>query len=252
MAKDVTLAPNTTVTVNYTVEYDPTWAAGVDIDNTFLSFDDPNDDGNPSDSTAGPNPGEVVPSNTTNDVIPQTYGIDATDTDLGAAPGVNDGGDDDSSFNDSQYVDVAATGAEVLFQHVITNNGNGDDAFNIDVTSDAADGFPAGTVFTYWDSTGTVQLTDTDNDGFPDTGLLAPGASETIMVKADLPASISGAPANGYNATLLATSSLDPAAIPASNPTALKLVLSLRLMLILLTLPQDKALLLRMVLMTMV
>ena len=223
VAKDVTLPPNTTVTVIYTVEYQPTWAAGVDIDNTFLSFDDPNDDGNPSDSTSGPNPGDVVPSNTTNDTIPQIYGVVAWDTDAGAALGTNDGGDDDSSANDSQFVDVAATGAEVLFQHVITNNGNGDDVFNVGVTSDATDGFPAGTVFTYWDATGTVQLTDTDNDGFPDTGMLAPGASETIMVKANLPAGVSGAPANGYNATLIATSGTDTSATPASNDTKLKL-----------------------------
>jgi len=218
IAKDVTLPANTTVTVTYTVQYQPTWAAGADVDNTFLSFDDPNNDGDPTDSTAGP-----VPSNTTNDVIPQTYGVDALDTNAGVAPGTNDGGDDDSAANDSQFVDVAATGAEVLFQHVITNDGNGDDAFNVGVTSDAADGFPAGTVFTYWDSTGTVQLTDTDNDGFPDTGILAPGASETIMVKANLPAGASGSPANGYNATLTATSAMDPAATPVSNTTALKL-----------------------------
>jgi len=218
VAKDVTLPPNTTVTVTYTVEYQPTWAAGMDVDNTFLSFDDPNDDGDPSDSEAGP-----VPSNTTNDTIPQTYGVDAVDTNAGAAPGANDGGDDDSAANDSQFVDVAATGAEILFQHIITNNGNGDDAFNVGATSDATDGFPPGTVFTYWDSTGTVQLTDTDNDGIPDTGILAPGASETIMVKANLPAGVSGAPANGYNATLTATSASDPDATPVSDTTALKL-----------------------------
>ena len=225
VAKDVTLPPNTTVTVSYTVQYQPTWAAGMDVDNTFLSFDDPNDDGDPSDSTSGPNPGDIVPSNTTNDIIPQIYGVDALDTNTGIAPGVNDGGDDDTAptANDSQLVDVAATGAEVLFQHVITNNGNGDDVFNVGVANDATDGFPTGTVFTYWDSTGTVQLTDTDNDGFPDTGMLAPGASDTIMVKANLPAGVSGTPTNGYNATLTATSASDPGATPATNPTALKL-----------------------------
>ena len=223
VAKDVTLSANTTVVINYTVQYQPTWPAGDDIDNTFLSFDDPNDDGNPADSTAGSNQGSIVPSNTTNDTIPQIYGVDVADSNTGAAPGVNDGGDDDSSDNDSQFVDAVAAGAEVLFQHVFTNNGNGDDTFNVGTTSDATNGFPPGTVFTYWDSTGTVQLTDTDNDGFPDTGMLTSGASETIMVTAGLPTGVSGAPANGYNATLTATSGMDSGATPAADDTVLKL-----------------------------
>ncbi|MGB1309679.1 MAG: hypothetical protein ACPG47_00640 [Leucothrix sp.] len=216
-AKDVTLPANTTVSVTYTVQYMPTWNAGSSVENTFMSFDDPNDDGDPTDATAGP-----VPSNTTNDVIPQTYGVDALDTATGLGLGVNDGGDDGATADD-QYVDVVATGAEVLFQHVITNNGNGDDTFNVNVANNATDGFPAGTVFTYWDSTGTVQLTDTDNDGFPDTGMLASGASETIMVKADLPAGISGNPGGDYNATLTATSSADPSSTPQSDTTGLRL-----------------------------
>lgn len=227
VAKDVTLPPNTTVTVTYTVKYESSWAAGVDIDNTFVAFDDPDNDGVPTDSTTG-----TVPSNTTNDTLPQVYAVDALDTGTGLLAGMNDGGDDDQAGqNDSQFVDVAATGAEVLFKHVITNNGNGDDAFNVGVVSDATNGFPAGTVFTYWDATGTVQLTDTDNDGFPDTGMLpsigsdplnpAAGSSETIMVKANLPAGVSGP--GPYNATLTATSATDTGATPASNTTALVL-----------------------------
>ena len=74
VAKDVNLPPNTTVSVTYTVSYEPTWAAGTDIDNTFVSFDDPNNDGTPDDSVTG-----VVPSNTTHDVLPQTYGVTAED-----------------------------------------------------------------------------------------------------------------------------------------------------------------------------
>ena len=227
VAKDVTLPPNTTVTVTYTVQYQPGWAAGVDIDNTFVAFVDPDDNGIPADTDA-----DVVPSNTTNDVLPQVYAVDALDTGTGLLAGTNDGGDDDQAGqNDSQYVDVAATGAEVLFKHVITNEGNGDDAFNVNVTNDTAAGFPAGTVFTYWDATGAVQLTDTDNDGFPDTGMLpsigpdalnpAPGSSQTIMVKANLPAGISGT--GPYNATLTATSAMDTSATPASNTTKLVL-----------------------------
>lgn len=223
LAKDVSLPANTTVTVVYTVQYQPTWAANVDIENTFIAFDDPDNNGLPDDSSTG-----KVPSNTTHDEIPQVYGVVADNTgpsaDPGPSPGVNDGGDDDSDgANDSQYVDVASTGADVEFNHVITNNGNGDDAYNLNVVSDTADGFPSGTVFTYWDATGTVQLTDTNDDGIPDTGILASGADTTIKIKAKLPASISGVQPTGYNATLTATSANDPASTPKSDDTALKL-----------------------------
>ena len=223
IAKDLTLPSNTTVSVVYEASYLPSWTAGSDIDNTFVAFDDPDNDGDPADSSTS----ALIPSNTTNDVIPQTYGVDALDTGTGSSPGVNDGGDDDA-VADTQYVDVAPTGADVLFQHIITNNGNGDDTFNLDIANNpATDGFPAGTTFTFWDSTGTVQLTDSDNDGIPDTGVLGTGESETIMVKAKLPAGSadapSGPPANGYNATLTATSSEDPTATPAFNETTLKL-----------------------------
>jgi uncharacterized repeat protein (TIGR01451 family) len=221
VAKDVNLPPNTTVSVTYTVSYEPTWAAGTDIDNTFVSFDDPNNDGTPDDSVTG-----VVPSNTTHDVLPQTYGVTAEDNKVAdTSLGLNDGKDDDgTAANDVQEVDIVPTGAEVLFTHNIANNGNGDDTFNVDVESNATNGFPAGTVFTYWDATGTVQLTDTDNDGVPDTGSLAAGADTTIMVKAKLPAGISGKPANGYNATLTAVSSNDPAATPQADTTTLTLL----------------------------
>ncbi|PWQ99958.1 DUF11 domain-containing protein [Leucothrix pacifica] len=219
VAKDVTLPANTTVTVVYTIEYQPTWAAGVDIDNTFIAFDDINDDGTPDDSTTG-----VVPSNTTHDEIPQTYGVIADNTGINPGAGVNDGGDDDSDGgNDSQYVDIAATGAEVEFNHVITNDSNGEDSYNINVQNDVVDGFPAGTVFTYWDATGSVQLTDTNDDGIPDTGLLGAGADTTIKVKAKLPAGVSGTQPTGYNATLTATSTSDPSASPEDDTTALKL-----------------------------
>jgi uncharacterized repeat protein (TIGR01451 family) len=196
VAEDATLPANTTVTLVYTVSYDPTWSAGTELENTFVTKDDETG---------------VTTSNTTNDVIPQTYGVDALDTGTGTALGTNDGGDDDIG-NDSQYVDVASTGAEVLFQHEITNEGNGDDVFNLDIANTS---FPAGTVFTFWDETGTVQLTDTDNDGVPDTGILGSDIATTIMVKAKLPAGISGS--GSFDAVLTATSAEDPSGAAADN-----------------------------------
>ena len=222
VATDVTLPPNTTISVTYTVSYAKIdtgdaleWAAGEDIDNTFTAS---------SDEITVP-----VKSNTTNDVIPMVYGVDALDTGRSGDPGLNDGGDDDSDattdvaaagHNDVQYVDVAPTGGEVKFKHVITNDGNGDDTFNLDVVS--VD-FPPNTVFTFWDESGTVQLTDTDNDGVPDTGTLSQDESSVIMVKAKLPAGYSDDTAGAdpsYTATLTATSSGD---VTVKDTTTLEL-----------------------------
>ena len=212
VATDGVLPANTTVTVTYTVSYTGTWAAGAGVDNTFTATG--------VDANTGV---ALVPvsSNTTHDVIPKIYDVDATDTELDAGPGVNDGGDDTLTpdVDDTQYVDVAATGGEVRFKHIIENTGNGDDVFNLDIVSTD---FPANTVFTFWDSTGVVQITDTDNDGVPDTGTLAQGESMTIMVKAKLPAGASGpsADGDGYDATLTVTSSGDSS---VSDTTLLKL-----------------------------
>ncbi len=210
-ATDLVLAPNTTVSVVYSANYDATWRAGADIENTFVAArDDDNDPATPKVTST---------SNTTHNVIPQTYGVDANDDKVNPAvpsPGINDGKDDDGNFgDDTQYVDVVSAGEEVVFTHTITNTGNGDDTFNLDV---ANTDFPAGTIFTFWNADGTVKLTDSDGGGIPDTGVIGQNETATIVVKATLPAGASGNAS--YNAVLTATSSSEPT---VSNPTNLKL-----------------------------
>ncbi len=201
-ATDAVLAPNTTVSIVYSATYDPAWRAGAAIENTFITQAD--NDGVPGGATT------TTTSNTTYNVIPQTYGALADDDSVNPAdpsPGVNDGNDDDNApANDTQLVDKVASGETVIFTHVVTNTGNGDDILNLAVTNTD---FPAGTVFTLWNADGTVQLTDSDGDGIADSGVLGQNQSATIVVKAVLPAGQSGAPANGYNAVLTATSSGD-------------------------------------------
>lgn len=213
-ATDAVLAPNTTVSLVYSATYDPTWRAGQDIDNTFVTYADNDDDGTPETTTT---------SNTTTNSIPQTYTVDAND-DNGVnaidANNANNGHDDDvTPSNDTQLVDSIAAGDTVVFAHTITNNGNGDDIVNLMVTNTD---FPAGTVFTLWNADGTVQLTDSDSDGIPDTGVLGQNESRLVVVKADLPADgTSGTNGgNGYNAVLTGTSSGDDTQF---NPTTLKL-----------------------------
>ncbi len=212
-ATDGVLSPDTTISVSYKVSYLDSWAAGADIDNTFMAFEDAGGNDQPVDPTNPP------VSNTTHDDVPQNYAIQAEDDGAGVtSSGVNDGKDDDgAAHSDTQLVDTIASGDTVIFTHTLTNQGNGDDIFNLTV---ANTDFPIGTVFTLWNANGTVQLTDSDADGIPDSGVLGQNELATIVIKADLPAGASGDPAGGYNAVLTATSSADDA---VKDTTHLKL-----------------------------
>ena len=176
---DDVLAADETVSFTYTVRVKPGLPAGTILPNFVQIFGDVNDDGDTVDA------GEDVKSNTTTQVVPQEYGVSADDTGTGQAAGVNDGGDDDNTSNNYQEVNTAASGEQVLFANIVTNKGNGTDAFELSV---ATGNFPAGTVFSFWQSGGTTALLDTNDNGTVDTGPIAAGASFNIMVKAQLPA----------------------------------------------------------------
>jgi len=221
-ALDVSLAPNTTVSIEYAINYDDTWAAGANIENQFTAFEDPNNDHLPA------NPANTPISNKTHNEVPQNYGVIATDGDTSSSPNINNGGDDNTDVNsdgtgddDIQFVDTISSGDTVVFTHTIENTGNGSDTFNLII---ANNDFPAGTVFTFWNEDGTVQLTDSDGDNVPDTGVIAQGTSKKIVVKADLPSGESKI-GTASTATLTATSSTDPATAgnKASDDTTLTL-----------------------------
>lgn len=219
-ATDASLAPGATVSVSFKVAYDPLTfnndaipgSAGDIVKNTgFLKADT---DGNPN------TPDDVVPSNPTQTVLPQQYGVDADDTGENTGNGadtVNDGKDDTDDADNVQTVDVAPAGTSVLFKVDITNKGTGPDTFEL--TLDKGN-FPPGTVFTFWNADGTVQLVDTNSKGGVDTGMMDAGASTTIMVKAQLPTNASG---SGFNADVFATSAKDPATTPTYDSTKLNL-----------------------------
>lgn len=200
-ATDAVLPKDTTVSVVYEAQYDPSWDADALIENTFYTQQE--DPANPA------NPKVVTPSNKTTDKVPQQFKVTADDDGLGTpSPAVNDGKDDNAADNDVQYVDQVVSGETVTFTHTIENTGNGDDIYNLDV---AIGSFPTGTIFTLWSADGTTQLTDSDGDGKPDTGVVG-GASETsVVVKAQLPAGFSSPTGTtpDYTATLTATSSGD-------------------------------------------
>jgi len=213
-AIDAELPPQTTVSMTFTVSYDPAVLGGGHVvKNVGYASGDTNDSGTPD---------TVVPSNTVQDVVAPGFGVDIADTGINGAAGVNDGGDDDNTLNDDQFVDVSAAGGDVWFANVVTNTGNANDIFELSVNPG---NFPTGTVFTLYDQSGSVLLTDSNNSGV-DTGVVASGASVTIMVKATLPANASGnapLPATEYEATITAVSSADPAATPASDTVKVSL-----------------------------
>ncbi len=99
----------------------------------------------------------------------------------------------------------ANPGSTVSFPNIVKNTGNGTDTFNMSLS---AGNYPSGTSFVLYKSDGVTPLVDTNGDGIPDTGPLASGASYTVIVKATLPASASGAGPFTINKT--ATSTVDP------------------------------------------
>ncbi len=198
-ATDVMLG-GSEISLTYKVSYDPgAVAGGTVIANTAYVFPDVDNDGNPD---------APVSTNMVYSTISNVYGVSLADTaeDTGGDQ-INDGQDDDA-LNGVQLVDEVAAGATVNFKNVITNNGNTDDIIELALANSTTLAFPAGTVFTFWDDTGLVQLTDTNGLLGVDVGLVSAGESVTITVKASLPASVSGS--TGYEATLSVTSAADP------------------------------------------
>jgi uncharacterized repeat protein (TIGR01451 family) len=101
-----------------------------------------------------------------------------------------------------QTVASASQGALVAFSNTLTNNGN--DVFNITV---GAGTYPAGTTFSLYHSDGATPLTDSNGDGTPDTGPIAAGTSDVVILKAQLPPAASG---GLFQVTKTATSVADP------------------------------------------
>ena len=204
---DDVLPPATSVEFNFTVSYDPA-VLGADelIENIGHVSADLDGDGTPDG---------VIPSTKTTDTVPQTFAVTVTDTGTGANATANDGGDDDATSNDSQQVDTAQAGELVVFTHIITNTGNGTDTFELEI--DNISGFPAGTSYTIWNETGTVQLLNTNSEGGVDTGPMDAGEVLTVTVQVQLPPNGSRSTASTYD--LVATSAEDPSSTPATDDT---------------------------------
>lgn len=110
-----------------------------------------------------------------------------------------------------QNTPTASQGDTLLFDNVFTNTGNIDDTFNV-IVDEAAATFPEGTAFRLLKSDGATPLLDTNSDSIPDTGLIAPGASYTVILEISLPADATGDNGGaGFAVDKTATSVEDPA-----------------------------------------
>ena len=195
-ATDAVLPANATVTVSYTVSYDPALVSGgTRISNIAYITADVDGDG-VADAP--------ISTNQVNDTIGNIALVTITDTaENTGGDSINDGQDDDAA-NDVQLVDQASAGERVIFRNLVANNGNADDILELSISNTS---FPAGTVFTFSNEDDTVQLGDSNGAFGVDAGLIPVGSSETITVIAQLPASING-PGN-YDAVVTVTSAND-------------------------------------------
>ena len=195
-ATDAVLPANATVTVSYTVSYDPALVSGGTVISNIAYITADVDGDGVADAP--------ISTNQVNDTIGNIALVTITDTaENTGGDSINDGQDDDAA-NDVQLVDQASAGEAVIFRNLVANNGNADDILELSISNTS---FPAGTVFTFSNEDDTVQLGDSNGAFGVDAGQIPVGSSETITVIAQLPASING-PGN-YDAVVTVTSAND-------------------------------------------
>ena len=115
----------------------------------------------------------------------------------------------------------ATEGSTVSFTNVLRNTGNAIDTFNLTIGTSS---FPAGTAFILLRSDAQTPLADSNGDGIPDTGPVAPNATYNVILKAMLPANSGGASghdddAGTYVVHKTATSVNDPSKSASCNDT---------------------------------
>ncbi len=111
-------------------------------------------------------------------------------------------------------VPVAAAGSAVRFTDLLTNTGNATDTFDITLNN-ATNTFPAGTTFKFFKADGATPLVDTNGNGIPDSGAIAPGGTTNIVLIAQLP---NGTVTGPFTINAVATSVNNPASFdPGTN-----------------------------------
>jgi len=160
--------------------------AGTGYANTATVTFDANGDGDANDD------GETVTTNTTTNTVAAAY-----QPVVGYPGNVTLG-------NEIQDIASAFSGSAVTFTNVVRNDGNAPDSFNLTLQNST---FPAGTTCQILAADGVTPISGP-------IGPIAPGATQTVYVKCQLPAGYWENPADGmtttYKVELKATSVNDP------------------------------------------
>lgn len=119
---------------------------------------------------------------------------------------VTNGSVSNSTDGTSEPILVASIpqGGTAVFKDYVWNKGNGVDSFDLSLSNS---NFPVGTVLHLFQADGNTPLLDTNGNGIPDTGNLDSNTNALIVIKATLPASVSGG--TPYSVTLNASSFKD-------------------------------------------
>jgi uncharacterized repeat protein (TIGR01451 family) len=161
-------------------------SAGTSYANSAAVQFDANGDGNAND------PGETVTTNTTTNTVGALY-----QPVVGYPGNVTLG-------NETQSIATAYAGSVVTFTNVVRNDGNAPDSFTLTLQNST---FPTGTTCQILASDGVTPISGP-------IGPVAPGATQTVYVRCQLPATYFESPADGmtttYQVELKATSVNDP------------------------------------------
>jgi uncharacterized repeat protein (TIGR01451 family) len=145
-----------------------------------------------------PNPSIVASNN-----APVTVGTIAS---VRIGPAGNPGAGTPPNYNDDVTTIASAfANTTVSFTNTVHNYGNTTDAVNVSLSG--ASTIPGTWTTIFYQADGVTPLADTDTDGTPDVGPLAPGASIDVVVKLIIPGTqAAGGP---FDAVVLATSRVD-------------------------------------------
>lgn len=106
----------------------------------------------------------------------------------------------------------ANAGDTVTWSNALVNTGTGIDTFDITVSNTglgANSAFPAGTTFQLFQTDGNTPMTDSNGNGIPDTGPIAPAGLYNVVIKAILPGNIANG-AGPFAVRKVATSTFNP------------------------------------------
>jgi uncharacterized repeat protein (TIGR01451 family) len=160
--------------------------AGASYPNSATVKFDADNDGDANDS------GETLTTNTTTNTVAAAY------QPVVGYPGTVTQG------NETQDIASAYSGSAVTFTNVVRNDGNAPDSFNLTLQNST---FPTGTTCQILAADGVTPISGP-------IGPIAPGATQTVYVKCQLPAGYRENPADGmtttYQVELKATSVNDP------------------------------------------